>query len=415
MAVVPFCPIVYDNRTSFATVTPLQPAIPWIRTCDALAWSTQVYGWYDTMRIHLPAVPVQVGHWFLDTLLGRLTRLKAYGGMLWEGMVWEVSAAMPGATLTRSLSDMANKVYVEYSDELTNSNTASTASEDATSQALYGVKEFYVPAGGKSGTNAGNLAARWLVSHKYPPTTREITDRGPGLAEITIDCRGYYYTLAWKYYTATTTGTQDSSLTINDINTSAGAFIASTSLATTGRTSPRHFSQRQTGWEQMQGLVGLGTSNDLKYFMGVKNGRVLTGWEEPTTLSYIKNPNIPGRYFDATGGFPLQFWQVEPGKWVRVQLAASDNQQVTDENPRAMLIGSCAYDAVARTVKPSYDIKVPAIQSKQASAASTYDPFSAPWSTWEWKQGWRDIWINGKWTKQTTGWYSRENNPHWRG
>ena len=406
--IVPLAPCVYQNRTSFTTLTPLQPTLPWLDQIDACQWSKSVYGWYEGMKLHVPGVPPAVALWFLDQVPGRLVRLNIYGETVWEGLVWEVSAVLPGATITKSLSDMANRVYIEYADELTNANTVSDASEDTDLQAMYGIKEVYLPAGTRTETNAGEYAARYLDSHKYPPAVREITERPIGLGELTLECKGYYQTLAFQYYTSTTTGTQDSATTIADINTSKGAFIASTSLAATGRTSQRHFAQRQTAWEQILSMVGLGTANDLKYFLGVKTGRVLTGWEEPITLRYMKYPQKPGMWYDAVGGFPLQYWQVEPGQWVSVALPPGDVDPVSYLNPRAMLIGSCVYDGVARTVKPSYEIRVPAVQSSQATAGAQYNPLTRPWTYWEAWHGYRDVWVGNKWVHQEMGWYKRD-------
>ncbi len=381
---------------------------------DSCGWSKSVYGWFDSLRLHIPDVPAGVALWFLDQVPGRMFRLGILGEVAWEGLVWEVSATLPGATITKSLGDMANRVYVEYADELTNANTVSSASEDTDLQAIYGIKEVYIPGGTRSGTNAGEYAGRYLESHKYPPAIREITGRPMGLGEITLDCKGYYQTLSFQYYTSSTTGTQDSATTIGNINTSKGQFIASADLDATGRTAPRHFEQRQTAWEQMLSLVGLGTANDLKYFLGVKSGRVLTGWEEPITLRYVKYPARPGGWFDAVGGFPLEYWQVEPGQWVSVALPPGDSDPVSYLNPRAMLIGSCVYDGVARTVKPSYEIRVPSVQSAQAKAAQ-YDPLSRPWTMWEARQGWREVWdpSTNRWVRQELGWYKRKITPDW--
>ncbi len=408
--IFPLAPCIYQNRTSFTTITPLQPTLAWLQQVDGCAWSKSVYGWFEGMKLHIPGVPPAVALWFLDQTPGRLARLNVHGEKVWEGMVWEVTAVLPGATITKSLADMANRVYVEYADELTNANSISAPYEDTTLQGMYGIKEVYIPAGTRTSTNAAEQASRYLAGHKYPPAVREITERPIGLGELLIDCRGYYQTLSFQYYTSTTTGTQDSATTIDDINTSKGQFIADTNLAAMGRTSQRHFAQRQTAWEQMLSMVALGTSNDLRYFLGVKAGRVLTGWEEPITLKYVKYAQRPSMWFDATGGFPLQYWQVEPGEWVSVALPPGDSDPVSYLTPRAMIIGSCTYDGVTRTVKPSYDIRVPAIQSAQKRAAA-YDPLSRPWTNYEFNTvGYRDILVNGVWVHQEAGW-KRRNEP----
>ncbi len=398
-AITPLRVDVCANRTSFASIAPFWPFVPFLERIDRLSWSISAYGWYDTLTFHIGGLQRPQALFCLGQLLGRYTRLLAYDSTIWEGLVYEVTVELPGATLTRSLEPMANRVYLTYSDNDTSAQTTTAAAQDTTSQGIYGIKEVYRTGDNMDSTRAANTAARYLHSNCNPPIAAEINDRPFGAAGLTVTCKGYYHTLLWRYYNSTTSGTQDPALTMADIITSVGQFVTSTNLTLTGRTWPRRFAEKQTAWEQIIGMAAGGTSNDLKYFVGVKNGRVLTGWEEPIILAYQKDAARPGRYLDAMGGFPLQYWQVLPAKWLAVQLVASDAETVDTTNPHIMPIGSCEYDGISRVVTPKYGIQVPSIAKAQGSAEAT-NPYDAPWAHWDWTVGYRDIQINGRWVRQ---------------
>ncbi len=416
--IAPLSLCVYENRTSFTTITPMVPLLPTLKRVDRLRWSKGVYGWFLEMEFHCSGLREAEALFWLDQAMGRLARLEVFGNYIWEGMVYEVSAELPGATLTRSMEPLANKVYCEYSDNDTGSNAVTSAKNDTTSQAKYGVKEVYLAGGTRNSTEAGNYAARYLESHADPPVVQEITDRPPGLAGLTVLCRGYFETLKWQFYTSTTTGNQDSALTIGDIATSEGAFLSATqSLEATGRTeAKRRFSVRQTAWEQMMTMVALGTSNDLRYFLGVKKDRVLTGWEEPITLSYIKRPDRPGTYYN-TAGLPLHYFELEPGRWIRAQLPLGDSATPALTDPSYLIIGSCEYDGITRKVVPHYGITPPPIPS--AKGDTEQDWKWPAWSYYEFNiQGYQAAFVNGKWIYRYAGWYGDRNEqkggPGWQ-
>lgn len=420
----PFSPVIYNNRTSFTTLTVMEPLLDTlVHNITALSWDLGVYGWFQTMDIRLDGLTQLQAFFWLDEAIGRMAKLKAYGETLWEGMVYEVSIQLPGATLTRSMEDMANSVYVEYSDNDTGAQEVTSASADTASQTLYGVKEVYVPGGTMTSTRATAHADRYKHDHKDPPLVREITDRPLGTSTVRIHCEGYWHTLVWQYYTSTTSGTQDSATTVGDILTSEAAFLSATqNLDATGLTLEQRFPQRATAWDQILSLVAQGTSNDLRYFFGVKEGRIATGWEEPITVQYVKFASKPNEWFDATGGFPLRYWQVEPGYWVRSLIASRDYGAPSRAHPDDFIIGSCSYDAVARRVRPSYEVKLPTFAKPSARQKTVEEnPWEKPWTNYEFNvQGYRTFYYQGKWHTQYTQAYKRAHliapyGPHLQG
>ncbi len=408
----PLALVPYDNRTSFTTLTVMASALNSLRNLSQLTWTKGVYGWHLDMQFTLDNIRPELAEFWLENGLGRLIRLVALGETLWEGMTYIVQAELPGTTLTRTMEEMANTVYVEYSDNDTGKQMVTTASIDSASAAMYGTKEVYLPGGTCSSTKATNLATRYLATHKDPPIAREVNDRRQGTAAVRVTAYGYYRTLTWRYYTSTTAGTQASATTIGDIATSKGAFLSTTqNLAATGRTLPRRFGERQDAWQQMMSLVSEGTSNDRRYFLGVKAGRILTGWEEPITASYQKSVSIPGQFCDIAAGMPLPYWYIQPGKWLRMAMAKSESETVARANPRFMIMGSCQYDGVARTVTPSYGVTVQESRPSAKKETADDNPFARPWTHWEWEHGMRAYFYQGRWQVQYRHPYSRTIPP----
>ena len=122
----PLAPCIYQNRTDFTTVKPWIPALPWLRKVDACRWTRTVYGWDDSLSLHIPSVPSSVALFLLQHGMGRLFRLNICGEIAWEGLVYEITAELPGGTLTRTMTEMVNTVYTEYSEEETGANKATS-------------------------------------------------------------------------------------------------------------------------------------------------------------------------------------------------------------------------------------------------------------------------------------------------
>lgn len=154
------------------------------------------------------------------TDISALEQILRYGveiydsqGDLWQGYVSAVKIQRGAMTLGLSLDDMANKVAVAYSyiapgDNTTGYRKTTTWVEDADSIATYGTKQLLVSASGLTDEAAEARRATELGLRKYPVSMPTFGAygflEGNALTTVTIECRGWFYTLDWKHYSEPT-------------------------------------------------------------------------------------------------------------------------------------------------------------------------------------------------------------------
>jgi hypothetical protein len=193
---------------SFAPM--LQPALAFqLETC-----SYSILGGSRAAR--LVARPAQAPN--LDQLLALLRcplELHTSAGRLaWWGLVWSVTVQDGAVSAQISLDDLANRVCVAYSDMQPAASGAGTRqttawSDDLTSQAVYGIKETRLALSMATQAQAESFRATFLAASSKPiiRTGGCASGKGeallrPGSYLITLDCRGWWDTLAWRSFAA---------------------------------------------------------------------------------------------------------------------------------------------------------------------------------------------------------------------
>jgi hypothetical protein len=387
----PLTLLVAENRLSWTSITPMAQVLVDLPQISEIGWAISAMGWYDTLTFRIPNINEARALIWLDRCLGRYVSLKVYDKLLWEGFVNDVTIELPGVTISRSLDEMNNRAYVNYSQADVSTPKQLGPYQNLTSQGIYGVKSFAIEGGTMSDAQAANFGNTYLTTNGMPPATQQLTDTGGYGANILVNCKGYYYTLYWRYTRSDTTGTQDTSLTISDLQTTLGSeFPNSTiSLATTGVTAQRNFPEWIPAWEAMSGMAAYGTSNYRKYFIGLKANRVLTGWEEPTTISYIKIPTVNGKFFSAGTGQWVPYWNVLPATWFEARIQAGGTALPTPYSATTFFAGSCIYDGVAHSVTPSAELQSPNKYVPTSPKSDTtegtaprYPGPNDPWDPW---------------------------------
>ncbi len=130
------------------------------------------------------------------------------GRLVWWGYVHAVQTQTAGLETRRSLDDLANRVRVAYgvlrleSVGGVQANLSGWA-DDPTSQALYGVKEqiLSLPAGTPAQAEAWRDGL--LARGRFPAVRAQAVSLAPragGGERVTLDCRGWWETLGWRYY-----------------------------------------------------------------------------------------------------------------------------------------------------------------------------------------------------------------------
>jgi hypothetical protein len=134
------------------------------------------------------------------------TRLRApvaiydpWGLRVWWGYVNRVEIGGQAYTWGVMLDDVFNLAQVAYSYTAPGSEAAerrtTAAASDATSQAVYGVKETLLNGGDQSDVSAVQLRDTQLALHKIPQGVVEFSSSEQAAV---IECKGWWHTLGWR-------------------------------------------------------------------------------------------------------------------------------------------------------------------------------------------------------------------------
>jgi hypothetical protein len=129
------------------------------------------------------------------------------GQIAWWGLVWDVSIEEGAVGVKLSLDDLANRVRVVYGEsrpEVMGTGRRATTGwvEDIASQADYGVKEGQFELTVASAEQGESYRGELLASGARPVGKAKLSGTvrtGAGIT-ITLECRGWWETLAWKRY-----------------------------------------------------------------------------------------------------------------------------------------------------------------------------------------------------------------------
>lgn len=128
------------------------------------------------------------------------------GRACWWGYISSVSYSVGNFEISVSLDRMANRVSVAYSFVAAGTQTVgmrkTTAwADDTASQAIYGTKEYQSSASGLTDAVAEAQRDVILALRKLPQPSASMMGGG-NVAQpyVTIECRGWWETLNWKYY-----------------------------------------------------------------------------------------------------------------------------------------------------------------------------------------------------------------------
>jgi hypothetical protein len=135
------------------------------------------------------------------------------GRACWWGYVSTVRLRIGALEVAVSLDEMANKVAVAYSYIMPGTQTVgvrkTTAwAEDTNSESVYGTKEFISSASGLTDAVAEAKRDVLLALRKLPQSSAAVQGGGVSYSgaeasmSATLECRGWWETLGWRYYPA---------------------------------------------------------------------------------------------------------------------------------------------------------------------------------------------------------------------
>jgi len=146
--------------------------------------------------------------WALTSWLRYDAQIKRKDGKrVWWGYVNSIAITVGAITLRYSLDNMTNHVRVSYTKRLeddTKENAVTDWSTDTFSYNYYGTYKDLTLRGGEMSESAANaLRGDTLESFKNFGASMEVGGGGEAI-KATIECRGYWSTLAWRQLTIAT-------------------------------------------------------------------------------------------------------------------------------------------------------------------------------------------------------------------
>lgn len=180
-------PVFYDAAL---TVPDAPPEV----TVSRYTW--HALGGPETATLRASGTPERL--WRLVERLGRPVKIfDGTAAAVWWGYVSGVTVRIAALTLGVSLDAMSNAVAVQYSDSAGNDRT--DWATHARSVAAYGTKERLDSLSGSGSAAAAAKRDALLAQYALPAPTVDLAPGGASL-EAELECRGWWSTLAWRYY-----------------------------------------------------------------------------------------------------------------------------------------------------------------------------------------------------------------------
>lgn len=292
--------------------------------------SISALGGYNSATIVINDRQMNIEDWLSDGLMRHIEVYNPALVKIWEGFVNEIVITLGALSVTRGpLLDVGNNVALTYSTVDTSISPpavgmrATTAfSADTDSQALYGVLENVLSAGGVSSTEATTIRDVFLTENKDPQSSQQLNIGQSSELSVRLNCLGYYHLMKKYIYNQTaSTGTANLSTVLAAIIAADPNSILSTD--TSGITSntlqvKQYLNDNSPAWNLIQGLVARGDASDNRYIFGIYNDRVPTYEAIPTDFEYQQRLSDPAQRVETPQETEVKPWDVKAGKWLFV-------------------------------------------------------------------------------------------------
>lgn len=328
-------------------------------------------------------------------------RVVAQEGVVWEGMIYDLTLTYGGATLSRSVESLFNIARTDYTVATNPPTNKASRYNDATSRATFGNKVFRQELGGafaNADTTPTRLSQRFVTQHKNPGKSSSKTLGGDNTdLTLSVSCIGFAATLDWRYGFNNDATSNDSSQIVKDMvragtvadggvgagigrnnwseiltdtNNTIGfgaQFVGETfaNVATSGVQVARNLVQGTTRLEIIKSVAAFGSSNYRRMLFQIwDDGNTNSGKgvpyfvEQPTArggqsgYSGYYDHSVYGYVWDANyARIPL--YMVRAGQWVTaLDLPASTYATITNafDDPRMFWIEETSYSADTYTL-----------------------------------------------------------------
>ena len=301
--------------------------------------------------------------WFKAGLVRDVVWIAPDGRKAWNGYVNKMTMTIGASRRTRSLADLANRIYYVYTvlDTSTSPPTAgeqtTITSNDTDSQDVYGIKAATISGGETAAATATTNAAALLDKRARVWEDGSDSFGSSGAPSLKIDMLGYAWMMDWFNYSNSSSGTVTRDALIKLIAAADPNGILSTDYTNVDANSDtlrQYHNGDRTAWSLIKkdcnaGTGGVrwvaGTYEDRKLHYkqaeGIdSNGDELSGNKHTVITRSIYDAGE--RFFDAAGR-ELRPWHIRPDRLVRTTGLSRDPQyikQVTYSAPVGLEIRS---------------------------------------------------------------------------
>lgn len=331
------------------------------------SWSIDALGGFATAHVEMVVSEADA-----RAMLSRLGKRIVFispeapnsGQVCWEGRIFTVSVDDGGATIARSLENCFNRVSVIYST-VDNTTTPPTVGmrartavlDDASSQALYGIRELRFATGGSTPSDADVLAARLLSQYADPLAATSTMRRGGGTSpesfRVSIECVGFVEELAVRFWTSASTTTTTLDAVMAGVLTSPLQFIAAdaSGLAPNSLLTSMYQDEDLSIRTYFQRLLAYGDgATGRQVLWGVyEDRRFITEVAAESVGYYTRRADAGEDIIDANTGNVVRPWLVRPGRIIQVADLMPDSAVYTSplDNARAFRVGRVEFSAPA--------------------------------------------------------------------
>ena len=297
--------------------------------------SSAQYG-YDSCRFVLRGDMDYLRGWFRAGLVRDIIWRSPRGRIIWNGYVQSMQLREGGLSRSKSVAQMANRIYYVYTslDTTTNPPTANeqktVTANNTASQAVYGIKTATI-SGGQITDTAASVEANTILTELSRIRIDEQMTFGQGQPpSLSVTCAGYSHMMDWFNYS------QVASSGTANINTVIAAVLAAdpNSVISTNATNidanttqaEQYYNGDRPAWRVITDLANRGGAANNRWVAGVYENRAIIYKQAETIdsrfdadsnnkyLNYQKNPTDPGdRIFDEAGR-EIEPWDAQPDR-----------------------------------------------------------------------------------------------------
>lgn len=323
---------------------------------DSYSHTIDAMGGYRSAQLALTGSQEDAEDWLENGLARLVLVYNNAGEIVWEGFVNQVGISIGGLRVTRGpVLDVANRVTADYtpldtsvSPPVAGNQTTTTAINDTSSQALYGIIARVLSGGRCSAADMAQSCQVYLQDNALPVVNQQLDLLGGDAVKISLELAGFVEYLDKNPYalesTASTTVRAKLLLALaaepnSILSTDYNGIVANT-LATPAQ------QDQQSIWSVIKDLCALGDASYNRYLFGLYAGRKARYNAVPATFDY--QMRLSESLIERFGGEEIEPWNVLPGRWLfyvdflsgRGSLSAPDR-----DDPRCQLIESLTYTA----------------------------------------------------------------------